>query len=203
MQELYFCHGMNLEQVKYGPIISGPEYANSDYQLSAYLWLQKELGFYPIFLGVGDERAVYQTGYHFNWQRKFLSGYDASGKPLYQKISKERRPHRVVFFFPLETHQVVFTAYPEAWHNVIRHVAQHSDLPLQPDMLHQLFCPQFNYEQWLDLAMGSPMKLQAVTGKLDLTTAVMIWVSNKKARQQLEALGFKNVIVKRIKVPRT
>ena len=76
-----FHHSMSIELVKYGTLHPSIEYTRLSYRdmpdfyehdnwdLPPNLWLQDQVGFYPLFMAMGTVLEDYQmTGYQENWR---------------------------------------------------------------------------------------------------------------------------------------
>jgi len=69
---LQYHHCRSLDSAVYGRVEASPEHADQDFK-DAYSWLEKEVGFYPLFLAVGTtDEDIRMTGYQNQW-RKILS----------------------------------------------------------------------------------------------------------------------------------
>lgn len=203
MNNMFCWHGTYLENMlKAGctEIISGPEHCYNKYQLPGYEWLAAQTGFYPIFMSIGDERAIGHCGYKFNWQRKVQVGWTNDGKPVYHHVKKGESPNMVLFAFKINLIDMgVFTSYPDPWHQILSLTYSETGVPTA-DMIKQLLRPEMSKVDWLALAQENPMALQLVVPKLDLRKAEFVYVRNETTRKQLSTLGFSNVETKRIPV---
>ena len=189
---LLYHHCTNLEKIIFGEIKANPRYSEPDFK-NAYLWLEKEVGFYPLFLAVGEtEEDIRMTGYQSQWRIKIASGtIDGKVSPKYRKA----REFPIFVLFSFEDVGGIFTDY-DAWHLVLN--AEYKDYNLAAHEKKMVFKPSWPKSRWLRKAKEHPGTVQLVAPKLHLPDAGRIWVRNKKAKKQLESVGFKNIEVKRL-----
>ena len=187
---LKYHHCRSLDSVIFGEINANPEYFWESHK-SAYLWLEKELGFYPIFLSVGTtDEDIRMTGY----QKQFQKIISRSNKGnTYRK--KAEFPNYVLFSF--EEIDGVFTDY-NAWNMIL--ISGNKDGNITQYEKRLILKPSWNKSKWLNHAKKHPYHVQLVTDKLDLTLAKRIFVRNKITKNLLEDMGFNQVSVKRLKV---
>ncbi|MBI5391674.1 hypothetical protein HZB00_01600 [Candidatus Woesearchaeota archaeon] len=177
---LRYHHVMNLEDVFYGRIKPDPERSDKDFR-QAYRWLEKEVGFYPLFLAVGArEENMRMTGYQNQWMQ---------GK------QGETKLNTVLFSF--EEIEGVFTDY-DIWHLVLGAGAKEYKMPEQDKQM--LFKKSWSKARWLKKADEKTNTVQIVTPKLDLRQAGRIWVRNRRTKEKMEEEGFIGVEIKRIKI---
>ena len=61
-----YHHCRPLESIVYGDVKANPEHVVPEH-IQPYNWLEKEVGFYPLFLAVGETiEDIYMTGYANN-----------------------------------------------------------------------------------------------------------------------------------------
>ena len=194
-----YHHCMDLEAVIYGEIKANPKYADKVFK-KAYKWLENEVGFYPLFLGVGNNKdSVVITGYNHQWAKKIGSkpvrktkkGYYIS-KNILRK--KGEFPNYVLFSF--DNVEGVFTDY-ESWYIPLNHITNGNKVSDYEKRL--VFKYSWKKSDWLRKARKDSGSVQLVTSKLYLPDAKRVWVRNKKTKKSLEEIGFENVRVKRLK----
>ena len=147
-------------------------------------WLEREVGFYPIFLAVGDtEMDIRMTGYENQFARKI-------GTEKYRQ--KGDLPNDVMFSYK-DLSQGVFLDY-QAWFLVLN--GSHRNYQLTETERRSLFKKSFSKANWLRYAKEKTHSVMYVAPSLDLNKANHISVRNAQTKHQLEKLGFrKNVKV--------
>ena len=205
--EIYLYHGMPFAQVKRGLLIPDPVYSDEDF-LPAYRWLEKETGFYPLFLAVGTvEEAVYVTGYSNQW-RVYIGSEPGEGgtwRKVYRKAGEF--PNYVLFGLPLsalagnsaESFSAVFTDY-QWWHAVLNDCLNGSAVGQQVRRF--LFKKSWPRSKWLSTAAKDGHLVQVVAPQIDLDQAAFVWARNQETAKALRQMGFANVQVKRLLVER-
>jgi len=190
---------MPLENVKRGKLIPDERFVLDPENLPSYRWLENEIGYYPLFLGVGDSEASYITGYAAQWRAITGSERDEQNqlRNTYQKAGEFS--NLVQFAFALSSvPRRDFTDY-DCWHIVLMALP---DRQVSSSCRHNLFRKNWDEAAWLRYARRDGTNVQMVAPELDLDQAEFIWVRNKKNKTALELLGFKNVQVKRLPVER-
>jgi len=185
---LLYHHCRSLNSVIYGEIRASPKHGD-EYFKDAYLWLKKEVGFYPIFLAVGtSDEDIQMTGYQGQWRKLLSTG------PNEEKYRKKGEfPNDVLFSF--ENIKGVFMDY-EYWHLVLN--ASHRNYHLTNYENRLIFKPSWSKSRWLSKVKQNPHSVQLVTSKLYLPNANMIWVRNKQTERLIKSMGFKNTRVRRL-----
>ena len=85
-KSVLYHHCRPFESVVFGTVLAEKEFFDPDLK-GAYEWLEKEIGFYPIFLSVGTrERDLYMTGYQDNW--RVLTGWENKDGVTKAKLRK-------------------------------------------------------------------------------------------------------------------
>jgi len=196
-QKTYVYHSMPLEQVVHGTIVADRRYSDPEW-LEAYQWLEKEVGFFPIFLSIGDRDsdAVYMTGYQNQWRVYIGGDFDADKK--YRKIYRKAGefPNQVLFAIPLESVPVrSFNDY-QWWNIVLTDVLCQREIG--PGLRRLLFKKSWNEARWLRQARRDSHLVQMLAPQLDLGAGEYIWVRNKSTQEALQKQGFHNVQVHRI-----
>jgi len=187
---LKYHNCIDLENTIYGELESNIKYSEPDYK-KAYSWLEKQVGFYPLFLAVGEtEEDMRMTGYQNNWRRLILMSRNGNE---YRK--KGEFPNLVLFSF--EEVDGVFMDY-DAWHFVLN--AGYKNYNMTDYEKRCLFKPSWSKSKWLRKAKKEPHRVQLAAPKLYLPDAKRVWVRNKKTKRLLGDMGFESVEVKRIKI---
>jgi hypothetical protein len=196
-EKIYLFHAMPLAQVKRGKLVSDRKFSDVEF-LPSYLWLEKELGFYPLFLAIGTEEAAYVTGYQNQWRRFLGHDIQPGGKStkVYRKAGEF--PNFVLFAFPLDAVEVRrYTDYQ--WWNIVltecicgREVGK--------GMRRLLFKKSWDEAKWRRQAARDSHLVQVLAPEFDLDRAEFIWVRNQRTARALVAQGFDNVRVKRLPV---
>lgn len=185
---------MPLSQVRSGRIIADPSYSDSDF-LPAYKWLQKEIGFFPHFLAVGNsEDVIRRTGYADNW-RVFSHGeFTGNG---YQKFyhKKGEFPNHVLFSFD-EAHGVFMDAM--SWHIAIN--ACMNKKPVSGQVAKMILKPSWNKRRWIRAARKGSHWVDLLTPQVSPDSASRIYVRNLATKRNMEFMGFRNIEVHRIPV---
>lgn len=185
---LLYHHTRPLEHSPFGVV--RPE-RNLDPDLEgAYLWLEKEVGFYPLFLSVGRTLDdVRMSGYQNQWRRLLVHG-----KNYKEYRKKGEIENRVLFSFE-DVPNGVFMDYMD-WHIPLN--SQYCNYRISDYYSRLIFKPSWNKNKWLRKAEKEPYSVQMVVPELDLREAKRIWVRNKASKEKLENLGFQGVEVKRL-----
>lgn len=181
---LQYHHSRNLDSIIFGEVSSHLDYFDPDFK-DAYLWLEKEVGFYPLFLAVGTtEEDIRMTGYQDNWRVK-ISDWE------YRRTGKF--PNIVLFSF--ESVDGIFMDF-DYWHLVLN--AGYKNYQMTDYEKRLIFKPSFSKSKWLGKAKEDPHSVQLVTPALYLPDAERIWVRNQQTKKLLESMGFENVEVRRL-----
>jgi hypothetical protein len=189
-KETLFHHCRNLAGVEYSVIKPDPKYSDPDF-LPAYRWLEIQIGFFPLFVAVGNsDYARWNTGYQNQWQVRV--GYDFNNKrPIYRK--KGEFPNQVLFSFA----NLDGVFYDSEWWCIVLNDCLNSN-HVDKQTQRCLFKADWSKSKWLSKAKNSPGSVELVVPFLDLSKATQVWVRNQKTKQIVENLGFSNVQVKRI-----
>jgi len=191
---LLFHHGMSLEHVRYDVHLTDPEWSDPDF-LPAYRWLEKKVGFWPVFVAVGDSLETYwDTGYHTNWARAIERS--AQGTVL-RKAGQF--PNEVMLSF--EQVDGVFMDH-EFWHIPLNAFLPDRERRISLVEQRWIFKPAWSRSRWLRHSLvPDATHVQLVCPHLDLRTAKRVWVRNQATKRTVEAMGFTGVAVHRIPVP--
>jgi len=181
-----FHHARILADVRYGIVRAAPGEGLADEHQrdfeAAYAWLERRLGFWPLFLAVGGSDADRRmTGYQDQW-RKPLPG-------------EQTQPSRVLFSWAHAPPGAVLMDF-DAWHIVLNSVER---VPGDPEARRvqeigvaserALWKRSWSLADWLRAARrGAPV--QAVVPELDLRSAAEVWCRNREERRALVRLGF-------------
>lgn len=185
---LQYHHCRNLNGVVYGEVRGHPGYYDQ-YFRDAYLWLENEVGFCPLFLAVGvANEDIRMTGYQNQWARLLSKGPDGN---IYRK--RGGFPNDVLFSF--ETIDGVFMDY-DAWHLALN--ADYKQHHMTDYERRLIFKPSWSKARWLRRAHEHPHSVQLVTSSLYLPNAKRLWVRNKTTEALLTSMGFTNIEVRRL-----
>jgi hypothetical protein len=151
-----------------GLLIPRPKYSDPDF-LPAYQWIQKEVGFFPIFIAIGDSiESIQMTGF-------------------------QNSPQHVLFSF--EDVKGIFMDY-DNWHIVLN--ASFNNYQLTPRQKSLIFKYSWQRHDWLRKAIETPHSVQLVAKEINLIRAQRAWIQNPKIKPVLEKLGFLRIKVKSI-----
>lgn len=190
-------HVMPLDFVSFTEFDADSERSEDADFRKAYHWLEKRVGFYPLFLGFGNADAERLTGYSNQWAVNIGTEH-RDGKLVNILRKKGEFPNHVLFVFDLESLSApVFTDYMY-WCCILNYCIN-DDEPMR-SFVRGLFRKSFGRTDWLRLASRKPCDVQVVVPKLDLRKACEVWVRNKATKAKLEAMGFENVVVKRLPI---
>ncbi len=185
---LQYHHCMPLDIVSYSLIKPCPEHADEDFK-GAYSWLEKEIGFYPLFLAVGtDDEDIRMTGYQNQWRIILSEGNN--GKE-YQK--KGDFPNYALFSF--EEIDGVFMDYNN-WHIALN--AGHKSYQMTDYEKRLIFKPSWPKSKWLRKARKEKCSVQLAAPELYMPDAGRIWVRNRQSKELLASMGFGNVEQRRL-----
>jgi len=183
-------HARQLEYCIYGVVRQ--KRGVSEYFDKAYDWLEREVGFYPLFLSVGetvDDMAM--TGYQNQWRRLLVEGKN------YRKYRQKGEVQNQVLFSFVDIPDGIFIDYMN-WHMVLNSEYDNYQIPDREKRM--IFRPSWRKSDWLRYARHNPHSVQLVIPELDLREATRVWVRNIQTQLHLEKVGFGNVEVRRIPV---
>jgi len=166
-----------------------------DMDIKANNWLKKEVGFYPLFMSVGNSiYDYYMTGYDDNWRVTLSSWYEGKPKKYYYKKRKKGEfPNLVLFSF--DDVDCVFMDH--AYWVVGGYTNAINGEEVTNRDKRCIFKYSWTRAKWFRMVKKSG-GVQCVVPELDLRQAVRIWVRNNKTKKMMEKMGFTNVVVKRI-----
>jgi len=193
-EPLYY-HCMNATDAEFITII--PDRKRSDeFFLPAYEWLEKIVGFYPLFLAVGKPYVIQITGYADNWSVRRGGDYIDG---IYQKFYRKKGefPNNVVLAF--DDLEGVFTDY-DYWHIALNTIPNGTTVSKQESNL--IFKPTWDKDRWINAALKKTHWVQLVVPELPLDRACEVFVRNKATKKMMEDRGFSNVNVRRIPAPK-
>ena len=192
---LLYHHCTSLENVVYGEIKSNKKYAEKEFK-KAYLWLEKEVNFYPTFLAVGAVRNVLMmTGYQNQWRR--LWSYDYIGRNKLNKEYIEKGKFHNWILFSFSSVDGIFMDY-EHWYSVLNAEDINYQIPNHEKRL--IFKKSWSKSKWLRKAKDSPPSVQLVAPNLDLRLSERVLVRNNNTKDFLASMGFTNIHVKRVPI---
>lgn len=168
---------------------------------TAYRWLAERTGFWPLWLAVGaDEDAIYMTGYASQFTR--IISWSKEGNK-YRKTGEF--PSDVLFSWQQAPQGAFYLDYSN-WHVVLNSVYLHCKDGHQAEIRdisswweRQILRPSWKKSDWQRVTIRGTHSVQAVCPQLDLRSADLVRVRNKKEKIRLEKMGFRNVEVWRIK----
>ena len=180
---LQYHHCRSLESIVYGSVEGSPEHADKDFK-DAYSWLEKEVGFYPLFLSVGTaDEDIRMTGYQNQWRRILSEG--SKGKEYRRKGDYV---NDVLFSF--EYIDGVFMDY-NYWHIALS--ASYKNYRMTDYEKKLIFKPSWSKSKWLRKAKVAAHSVQLVTRELYLPDAGRIWVRNQQTKKLVSSMGFENI----------
>lgn len=192
---LRYHNCMSLEDVIFGEIKANPKKSDPDLR-GAYLWLEREVGFYPLFFAVGStEDDIRMTGYERQWNKIIGSeviGMRENGTFIQRYILRDTFPNYVLFSF--EKLDGIYMNY-DYWHLVLN--AENRDYQITDHEKRLIFKPSWSKSKWLREARKEPHSVQMVTPAMYLPDASRSWVRNQQTKKHLEQMGFYDVEVKR------
>jgi hypothetical protein len=140
-------------------------------------WLEKQVGFYPLFLAVGTQRDdILQTAYHVQWHR--------CGEPLNYVLLSFRDVPDPVF------------VDEQAWFCVLN--SSHCDYRIGPGIRKTLLKRSWTRSRWM--RWSKKRSAYAVVRSLNPKDADRVWVRNRTTGDLLLKEGYRNVSVHRMRV---
>lgn len=188
---------MPLSSVVFGELTANSAFADDLYLLPAYLWAERELGFYPFFLTLGgdDELTIGKTGYGSQFFRSRAES-GADGNTMVRQAEKDNPPNKVLLKFPfgaIESPVFVDRGY---WSMGILNTLP-GGLKPSTQLVKRTFKPSWRSGRWLRWASQDSYAVDVLAPKLDLRRACQVWVRNRPTQRHLARLGFENVVVRR------
>lgn len=185
-----YHHSRPLEYSPYG-IVKQERGIDFEFE-GACQWIEREIGFYPVFLAVGaTEQDIRMTGYHNQWRRLL-----ARGKDLREYRKKGEIDNQALFSFT-DVPDGIFMDY-DYWHIVLN--STYNNYNVNKWVKKLIFRSTWDKNRWLQNAADKPHTVQLIVPELDLREAKVVWVRNRETQEQLKNTGFHNVEVRRIAV---
>ena len=197
---LLYNHSRSLESVIFGEVKANPQYSDPEFR-NAYSWLEKQVGFYPLFLAVGTtEDDIRMTGYQSQWAKvngSEIVGRRKNGSYIQRHILRKKGEFPNYVLFSFEEVDGVFTDF-DYWHIPLGAIMNGYGVTDYEKRL--TFKPSWPKSKWLRKARKNPHSVQLVASTLYLPDAKRIWVRNQQTKNQLKSMGFENVEVRRLLV---
>ena len=198
---------MHFNSITYGVIVPSVEHTLNhipiderdewDYDcfVKPNLWLEKQVGFYPLFMAVGTtDDDIGMTGYSRQWAKIIGSRYNHEKKRSTNLLRKKNEfPNDVLFSF--NSVEGIFVDY-EYWFYALN--SGYNDYKVSPKYIKWIFKRSWTKADWLRKTRKNPCSVMFAASQLDLRLADRLWVRNNKTKENLEYMGFSNVQVKRI-----
>ena len=195
---LLYHHNRSLESVIFGEVKANPEHSDPEFK-DAYSWLERQVGFYPLFLADGTtEDDIRMTGYQSQWAKvngSEIVGRRKDGSYIQRYILRKKGEFPNYVLFSFEEVDGVFTDF-DYWHIPLNSIMNGYEVTDYERRL--TLKPSWPKSKWLRKAKKDPYSVQLVTSTLYLPDAKRVWVKNKQTKIQLESMGFENVEVKRL-----
>jgi hypothetical protein len=185
---------MPFSQVEFGTIAADPVYSDSDF-LPAYEWLERETGFFPHFLAVGNsESVIRRTGYADNWRVFDHGEFTDNG---YQKFYHHKGEFPNLVLLSFDDAEGVFMD-DLSWNIAIN--ACMKKKPVSKQEMKMILKPSWNRRRWIRAAETGSHWVDLLTPKLSLDRASRVFVRNQVTKKSMESIGFRNIEVLRILV---
>lgn len=200
MSKISYWHCMPVNLISGPVLVPEPKFSDSDY-LPGYKWLEKRIGYFPLFMAAGNEdSAPYNAGYNNQW-RVVLSSRYCKKKKRVIAISRRAKGDVLNFaMFRFDKLPEVCCFLDSSWWSVgVLTPHLNNEVPRESEV-RCVLKRSWSHARWLREIKNDKISAELVVPKLDLRDAVEVWVRNKKAKAHLEKLGFKNVQVRRIPV---
>ncbi len=202
---ILFHHSRPFATVSYGivkPHPAGSSMLEFRGIRDAYQWLEVRVGFFPLFLAAGtQEWQLQMTGYQDQWRR--LIGYDSEAERRIYR-GKGEFPNYVLFSFHEEDLREGVFIDEDAWWVFICGAFLNDQADQVTDaQVRSVFKKSWPRSRWLREARSEDSQLPVclLVPSLDLSKAERVWVRNRSTEKRLADMGFKNVQVKRLRLP--
>jgi len=164
-------------------------------EIVANWWLERQVGFYPLFLAVGHVKDdIAMTGYVYQWGTVKCWKADET---IFKKAGEF--DNRVLFSYKDPPgNRLVYADY-DNWFLVLN--SSHCDFQISDRHRRMILKPSWKPSDWLRKARKDRSSVMAVCDCLDLRKADRVWARNKPTQKALLKMGFQNVQVKRYKTP--
>jgi len=191
--DLLYHHCMPLSQVTWGTVRADPAYSDPFF-LPVYEWLAEQIGFFPHFVSVGDDKsALCRTGYQDQW-RVWNGGDFVKGKFQKNYRKKGKFPNLVLLSF--DHLDGVFMDFM-SWHIAINACTNGDSISTRE--MKMILKPSWTNRRWIQAAMNSH-SVDLLMPEIPLHTAARVRVRNRATQKLMEMKGFLNVEVARTRV---
>jgi hypothetical protein len=198
-----YYHAIPFKKIRYGVLKANPAYSDKFYQ-RAYYWLEQHLGFYPLFLAVGNDTSTpYEmTGFNANFKTRVCGYSERKQKPVNCR-NPDTLPNMVLFRFERSDIETLHYQDYDAWHGILNTYcydateaewSSSKSIRLVRRLTPIIFKPDWQESEWLQKANKTPGTVQAVTAFLDLRRATRIYCKNRKTIDHLRNLGFTSMV---------
>ncbi len=198
-------HTIEVDSVSFDRIEADPRFTADDSEYKPlYFWLGERLGFYPIFMAIGNpdvteinQEAIRTTGYANQFGRTIGEEWTPEHGDRKIRRQKGEFPNYAMLVFPLSAidERVVFNDYSQ-WEDC--HGAIWNDMHIPHSTRTGLFHKSWSRSKWLRHAHCGSTTVQLCVPAMDMRQACEVWVRNRPTKKRLEAMGFRNVVVKRL-----
>lgn len=184
---------MLLSQVTWGTVRADPAYSDLFF-LPAYEWLAEQIGFFPHFVSVGNDKSTLsRTGYQDQW-RVWNGGDFVKGKFQKNYRKKGEFPNLVLLSF--DHLEGVFMDFM-SWHIAIN--ACTNGRNVSTSEMKMILKPSWTNRRWLQAAMNSH-SVDLLMPEIPLHKAARVRVRNRATQKLVEMKGFLTVEVARTRV---
>jgi len=211
-EKYMFHHCMPLALVSYDEIVPSEDISRNsckrnsgdatmdkldeDMWVCPNLWLEKQVGFYPLFMAYGhSDMNIGITGYDNNW-RSCVSSCYRNGKYVGVRRKKGEFPNYVLFSYA-SVPDAVFMDYLD-WFLVLN--SYNIGYDIRQRYVKMIFKRSWSVADWRRRVKKHPGTVMAVVPKLDLRTADAVSARNAATVKELTSMGFSNVRTARIPV---
>jgi len=168
----------------------------ADDEVKPNAWLRDQVGFYPLFLGVGDSLdAVQMTNYPGQW-RDVIGGESFDGKWKNTRRRKGKFPNYVLLSYE-DLPGVVFLDYDD-WFLILN--SSHNDYKITDRERRMVLKPSWRRSDWLRKVRRQPGSVMAVIPRLRPRDALQACVRNEASARLLRDSGFANVARWRVRL---
>ncbi|MFH0968429.1 MAG: hypothetical protein V1862_12170 [Methanobacteriota archaeon] len=163
----------------------------------AYEWLEKEIGYYPVFSAVDEgESVLWMTGYDDTWRVR-TGGERARG--TYRKTFRHKGEFPNLACFSFSEIDGIFMDF-QSWHIALNACMNGGSVSEAERRM--IFTPSWTRSRWLSASRKGTPCVQFVSPIVPLHRAEHGYVRNSVPHVMLEKRGFANIEVKRVKVER-
>jgi len=193
---LLYHHCMPAEAACFGEFEPDRRLSDPFFRM-AYEWLEKEIGYYPVFFAVGEvEPVLWMTGYDDNWRVR-TGGECFDG--TYQKTFRHKGEFPNLACFSFSEIDGIFMDF-QSWHIALNACMNGGRVSEAEGRM--IFKPSWTQSRWLSASRKGTHSIQLVAPVVPLQCAEHGYVRNSVTRFMLEKRGFTNIEVKRVKVER-